>query len=182
MAAVEVSIQIPDFNGMSLQAIARAPLIIAATIQTQRGFIFDHEGQYNGHEKWEPLKLRPGQILKDTGTLSKSIGPRNDGTRPARSKGTILQAKGDMVTVGTDIKYADIHDRGEHQWWKKMFWAPIYQEIKKGKNKGGYRKAGMKLYFAPNGVIIPKRNFSKMTKEDVDELSETLANFYRSLI
>lgn len=178
---VQVDIQLPDFHSKSFKSILDLPLIIAATVQTQRGMIFDNEGAYNGHEKWEPLKFRKGQILKDRGTLSKSIAPKNDGKKPGQANGTILQATGDMVTVGTDIAYAITHELGATILPKKPggllhFKVPVYTTTKTGKTKKSTQ------WIHAHKVVIPARPFGQMNQQDADELAETIKNYYASLI
>lgn len=179
---VSVSIQIPNFIAMSNKAFADLPLIIAASVQTQRGFIFDHEGEYNGHEKWAPLKFRDGQILSDTGKLRKSIAPmqKKDG-KPGREEGTILEARGDMVTVGTDIAYAEIHELGRI--YHGTPGMPLAFEVPykvTGKN-GKKRKKGSYWIFCQK-IVIPPRPFGTTTQQDAEEIGETVANFYKSLL
>ncbi len=177
---VEVSIAFPDYDQKTLEMLRDLPLLIAATVQTQRGMIFKNEGQYNGRPKWEPLKFRKGQILKDTGTLSKSIGPKNNGTKPTIANGTIVEIKPDMVTIGTDIAYAIVHEEGRTIYPKNgpllHFQVPEYVKV-----KGKLKQAGTRWIHA-HKVTIPARPFGDWTTQDGEELSETISNYYTSVL
>lgn len=180
--SVNVDIQMPDFTASSLKALMDLPLLIAATVQTQRGMIFDNEGAYNGRPRWEPLKFRQGQILKDKGTLSKSIAPQNNGIKPSRAEGTILESAGDMVRVGTKIPYAETHELGATIKPKQPggllhFQVPVYTTTKSGKTK----QKGTRWIHA-HQVVIPARPFGNITDQDANELAETIANYYESII
>lgn len=108
---VAIKINMPDFT-ITAKKLQKIPKLVAATMQTQRGLIFDAEGAYNGRKRWAPLKTRIGQILTNTGTLRKSIGPNNNGIEPKTASGTILKFTGDLVTIGTNVAYASIHNEG----------------------------------------------------------------------
>lgn len=86
-------------------------LLIAATLQTNRGQMFD---DMNAGRKtpWEPLKLRKGQPLSYSGALRQSFAPKNDGVRPSQGGDTIVKFAGDVVTIGTSLAYAPIHNTG----------------------------------------------------------------------
>lgn len=87
-------------------------LFTAALMQTNRGMLFNQEGAYNGHTAWKPLVFRNGQILKNRGTLSKSLNPPHQRDKPGRGDGTIVRLTGGVVTIGTDIKYARMMNDG----------------------------------------------------------------------
>lgn len=177
---VEVSFNFPDYDLKSLKMLQDLPLLIAATVQTQRGMIFKNEGQYNGRPKWEPLKFRKGQILKDTGTLSKSIGPKNNGKRPVLANGSIVEIQPDMVTVGTDIAYAIVHEEGRTIYSKNgpllHFQVPEYVKV-----KGKLKQSGTRWIHA-HKVTIPARPFGDFTQQDADELAATIHNYYMSFL
>ena len=180
---VEVSVNLPDFDAASLTSLKDLPALIAATVQTQRRMIFENEGQYNGRPRWEPLKFRQGQILKDTGTLSKSIGPKNDGKRPAKANGSIVEMQPDMVTVGTDIAYAIVHEEGriirpKNPGGLLHFQVPEYVRSNK---TGKLRQKGTRWIHA-HQVTIPARPFGNITQQDADELAETISNYYESIL
>jgi phage gpG-like protein len=115
MALCSINLEFPRIRKKQEKIKSKLPGLIAATLQTQRAMIFDKEGAYHGREKWAPLKYRVGQILKDTGTLSKSIAPQNDGINPARNQGTIVKLSLGIVTIGTNIAYAAVHDDGSEK-------------------------------------------------------------------
>ena len=179
---VSVNIQLPDFDKKQMWMLRAVPLLIAASLQTQRGLIFQNEGQWNGREKWAPLKFRDGKILRDKGDLSKSIAPRHDDNKPGRSAGTILEAKGDIVSVGTDIAYAIIHEEGKvYHGTPEMplaFPAPLYKISSK---TGKQRKSGQYWIFCQK-ITIPARPFGNVTQMDADEIAQTLANRFQAAI
>jgi phage gpG-like protein len=134
---------------------------VAATIQTNRGMLFDQEGAYNGHKRWEPLKFRAGQILSDTGTLRRSISPQIPNGRAG--PGGIVKISGDVVTVGTTIKYAAIHNYGG--------------VIRPKKAKALSWTVGKHRVFAKK-VEIPARPFldGAWNNQDQQEVYDTLKN------
>ena len=110
---VDISFDFPDLAAAGARIRAGLPGLIAATLQRQRAMIFDNEGAYHGRPRWEPLKHRKGQILFDTGKLSQSIGPSNRSTaKPGGKVGTIVILSDGIVTIGTDLPYAAIHNYG----------------------------------------------------------------------
>lgn len=180
--SVYVEVAIPDFSAKALKAVQQLPLLIAATVQTQRGMIFNREGAYNGRNKWEPLKFRKGQILKDRGTLSKSIAPAHSPTKPGKAEGSIVEMRPDVVSVGTDIAYAIVHEEGRTIKPKTPggllhFQVPTYVKTKAGK----WKQTGTRWIHA-HQVTIPARPFGDATQQDADELAETLSNYYTSLL
>lgn len=138
MSDVEINFDMPNLKEKFDRNSDKFAALIAATMQTQRAMIFDKEGAYNGRGRWKPLKYRVGQILSDTGTLRRSIGPSNDGRNPARQEGSIVEIGAGTVTIGTSIAYGAFHDRGTSK--------------------------------------IPQREFSNLTNEDIQEISETVTN------
>lgn len=179
---VSVDIRMPDFDRKQMWMLRVVPMLIAASVQTQRGLIFQHEGQWNGRSKWAPLKFRDGQILKDTGTLSKSIAPKHSPDKPGRENGTILEAHNDIVSVGTDIAYAIIHEEGRvYHGTPEMplaFPAPIYKVSSK---TGKKRKSGEYWIFCQK-IVIPARPFGDVTQMDADEIAQTLANRFTAVL
>lgn len=103
----------PDWEAKIRAAIPEIELFIAANIQFNRGQLFDNEGAYNGHSKWQELSFRNGQILKMRGTLSKSMGPVKDPQGGAvRSPNGILNIERDSITIGTTLAYAAMMNNG----------------------------------------------------------------------
>lgn len=164
---VEITVRMPDFRGMARQIKKEIPGLIAATLQTQRAMIFDQEGAYNGRSKWPDLKCRQGQILKDRGTLSRSIGPANDGIHPGRMTGSVVRLSDTVVTIGTTIAYASVHNNGA--------------VIEPVKAKALRFKCGGRWRFSKR-VRIPARTFNDFTDQDVTELEDTIANYIASVI
>jgi phage gpG-like protein len=168
LSEVSIELKLPQFADAARKARAELPGLIAATMQTQRGQIFDSEGTYNGRPGWKPLKCREGQILKDRGTLSQSIGPRNDGKNPAKRVGSIVRISGNLVTIGTDIAYAAVQNYG-------------HPGIKPVRAKALRFKCGKRWVFAKK-VRIPARPFADWYSDDVRELQQTCANYLSSLV
>ncbi|NJM94450.1 MAG: hypothetical protein HC842_07145 [Cytophagales bacterium] len=100
----------PDLAARFKQKQGELNLFLAATMQTNRAMLFDREGSYNGHEKWEPLKIRKGMILSDRGNLRRSIAPAMADGRPG--PGGFVRFQGNVVTLGTALKYAPIQNFG----------------------------------------------------------------------
>ena len=160
---VEIDFNFPDFKQAGEKIRNALPGLIAAVLQTQRAMIFDDSGEYNGRSGWEPLKSRNGQPLKDRGTLSRSIGPANDGITPGYATGSIVRLSDSIVTIGTNIAYAAVHDQG----------AVIYP-----KKPGGVLRFKIgNRWICTKKVTIPKRNFSDIMPLDIRELRDTIENF-----
>ena len=85
-------------------------------------------------DAWKPLKFRSGQPLRDTGRLRNSIS---------------YQATADEVTVGTNVKYAAVHQFGA--------------VIKPKTAKALVFKAGGQTIFARK-VTVPARPFMPIGK------------------
>jgi phage gpG-like protein len=165
MTRVEITLTLPDFAAYAEKINREVPGLIAATLQTNRGMIFDKSGRYNGRRKWKKLRCRSGMPLKDRGTLSQSMGPRNDGLHPGHATGSILRMTGALegtVTVGTNIAYAAIQNDG----------GVIYPKTAKALRF----KCRGKWVFAKK-VTIPARPFNDWTREDGKELVETIENY-----
>lgn len=125
---------------------------VAASIQTNRGELFDQEGSHNGKRPWKPLKLRQGQILSKTGQLRRSLAPR--GTKGTAGPSGILKFSNDVVTIGTTVKYAAVHNYGA--------------VIRPKRKKVLSWTVGKKRYFAKE-VTIPKRPFLEGAWSDEDQ-------------
>lgn len=181
-------------------------LFTAAQMQTNRGWLFIHEGAYNGHEKWAPLRLRAGKILRDKGDLMNSIGPlklNGKGVKPAYGNGTIVRYGADKVTIGTSLAKARILNDGGTIVPKngKLLWIPLpagksRNELVKSATKGRGKKKGNiggapivrlkngKWFMLAKKIVIPARPFDTWTKDDQDEitfaLTEEVARVLRS--
>jgi phage gpG-like protein len=179
MALWEIELDFPQFKNVAVQIQSELPGLIAATLQTQRAMIFDSEGSYNGRPGWEPLKHRKGQILSDSGDLRKSMGPMNDGTAPGHAAGSIVQLAMGLVTIGTNIRYAEIHDQGAtipgHA-------SKTFHSLKTGRFIKHSRKRGIWKQHYTDAYDIPARPFGNFTSEDISELNETVTNYLTSKI
>jgi phage gpG-like protein len=102
-----------DFPNWPKELRAKLPEIqnaVLATIQTNRGLLFDSEGAANGHGRWKDIKYREGRILQLTGNLRRSLAPRNaKGTVPP---GGTVKWNRDVITIGTNVPYAAVHETG----------------------------------------------------------------------
>lgn len=157
----------PNFAEMARRIQQDVPGLIAATVQTQRGMIFDSSGTYNGRPGWPALRCRDGQPLKDTGTLSQSIGPRNDGIRPGYGTESIVRMGRDIVTIGTGIAYAAVQNYG-------AVIRPVHAKALRFQCHG-------KFIFRKK-VTIPARTFNDFTNADVTELEDTIGNYISAVI
>lgn len=165
MTLVEIKLKLPDFARHAERINREVPGLIAATLQTNRGMIFRNSGRYNGRSKWKKLRCRKGQPLKDRGTLSQSMGPQNDGMHPGHATGSIVRMSGGlagMVTIGTNIAYAHVHNSG-------MVIYPRKAKALRFPCRGEW-------VFAKK-VTIPARPFNDWTREDGRELVETIENY-----
>jgi phage gpG-like protein len=191
VSLVDIEFKFPNFGPEVLeQNVTKIYDVIAATMQTQRAMIFDAEGAYNGRQKWAPLKFRNGQILSDKGVLRKSIGPMTDGLRPQRNPNSIVRYEMDMVTIGTDIAYARIHDQGG-------VIVPVHAKVLAFRLPGGkaatdtaksIRKSN-KLsgrdspdFIFTKRVKIPQRQFSDITELDKTEIEETVTGMIAGIL
>ncbi len=162
---VEIKFDFPLLFGKFNKSLDRFERVIAATVQTMVGLRFNAEGAHNGHPKWEPLKMRRGQILSLTGTLRKSISP--PGAKGTAGPGGFVRSFGGAaqfdVEVGSQIIYASVHDQG----------AIIVPRDKKALR---YVNPMTGKYIFSKRSIIPKRSFTDINAVDEAELSVTLAN------
>jgi phage gpG-like protein len=157
---------------MNLWSEVAEPL--AASLQTNRGFLFMNEGQHNGHEKWKPLKHRDGQILSDSGDLSKSIAPeaRDNGMRPGHGPQSILRIGAGIVTIGSGLAYAAMMNWGT---------TGLPGGVLRPKNKKALAFRIGRNFVVCKSVKIPARRFDTFTKADETELQETLVNTIEEL-
>lgn len=107
---IDIKFEFPDLRRKVKASKREIELLIAATLQTNRGMMFDKEGSHNGHPRWAPLVLRSGQILSKRGTLRKSIAP----TTPTgiAGPGGIVEIMPDVIAVGTSMAYAAMMNFG----------------------------------------------------------------------
>lgn len=127
----------------------------------------------DGGPNWPALKFRQGQILKKTGLLFKSV------TTPG-AQGNVNRVTGSVLTWGTELKYAKIHNEGGIITAKnaKMLWIPISEKaarIGPLKNKADREKSGLKYgkdFIFKKSVKIPKREFLVLRQPAMQEISE----------
>lgn len=170
MTEVVIELNLPDWSAARERILSEVPGLIAATLQTQRGMIFDQSGAYNGRPAWPDLRCRNGMPLKDRGTLAQSIAPRNDGLRPGRSTGTILRTMGGLdgiTTVGSSLAYASVQNNGATI-------VPVRARALRFKCHGRwvFRKK----------VVIPPRPFADWTHQDQNELVTTVENYVKYVL
>lgn len=110
MSLVGIQFKFPDWEKKVTRALPEIKLFIAATMQTNRGLLFDAEGAVNGHEHWAPLKFRSGQILSLRGKLRKSMAPTKSDGKPGPDG--IVRFSGDVITIGTKLGYARMMNDG----------------------------------------------------------------------
>jgi phage gpG-like protein len=167
--ANEISLKftIPGFAEAAARAQRELPGVLASAMQTQRAFIFDSEGKDNGRPGWAPLKCREGQILRKRGTLAQSIGPANDGIRPGAAVGSIVRMLPGIVTIGTNIAYAAVHNYGATI-------VPVKAKALRFKCHGHW--------ISKKKVVIPARPFNDFTSADVSEIRQTVENYLGELL
>ncbi len=162
MDILEVKFKFPKLDQRIKKNHKRIEQFLAAAMQTNRALLFDAEGEYSGHQKWAPLKLRTGKILSKRGNLRRSIGPSNDGVRPVQSDNGIIEYRNGLVKIGTKLAYAAIQNNGG------IIKAKTAKALKIPLDNG-------KFMFRKS-VTIPERNFDSITQQDRQEFSESLKN------
>lgn len=125
MSLVGIEFKFPEWLLRVRQREDEIYLLVAATMQTNRGMMFDSVNA--GRTAWAPLKLRDGQPLSQRGALRQSFGPSNDGRNPARHPNGIVKYGNDVVTIGTTLAYAPIHNLGGviRPVRSKFLWIPL---------------------------------------------------------
>lgn len=153
MSLVGIEMKFPEWLLRLKQREDEIYLLVAATMQTNRGQMFDTSNA--GRTLWAPLKLRDGQPLSQRGALRQSFGPSNDGRRPAKHPDGIVKFASGVVTIGTSVAYAPIHNLGGviRPVKSKFLWIPLpdgkanssnapTDEAKKLRKSVGRRKKG----------------------------------------
>jgi phage gpG-like protein len=162
----EIEFKFPDWATKLKAAEDEIALTLAASIQTNRGLIFDHEGAYNGHKKWAPLKFRDGQILSNRGKLRKSMAPTPSRGQPG--PGGIVEKNWPVISVSTTLLYARMMNNGTVGLPGGVL-RPVKAKalrIPTGKTGFIFRKS----------VRIPGRPFDEVNDADVQEFEEVLRN------
>lgn len=185
----------PKFLDKLQQQLNNINLFIAANLQTNRGLMFDTSNE--GRTQWAPLRLRDGQPLSQRGPLRQSFGPSNDGVRPKLNKGSIVKLSDDVVTIGTSLKYAVVHNEGAviRPKKSKFLWIPIpagkanssnaptkeaKKLLKQGRKKKGHdgwlwtrSKEGAIVVRAPSGKVFLLAKQVTIPKRPMDEWNES---------
>lgn len=173
-----IEFEIPDYLKRVKTQFKRIQIAIAADMQTNVGLRFDNEGAYNGHPKWQDLKsganirrtkngLQERQILRKSGALKNSIVPSAP-TGQAGANGYVKlegDIKNSVVTIGTSVKYAAIHDKGG--------------VISHPGTSNGFGR-GIKI--PAHAIPIPKRNFSERNSNDNKETGKMLKNLLQEIL
>lgn len=169
---VSIDFKMPKYLEMFQAQLPRLQLAIASDIQTNIGLRFDAEGAYNGHAKWADLAtglnkkvakngLKVRNILRKSGALKNSIAPQ--GANGTAGPGGSVKFSGDLqtsiVSVGTSLIYARIHDQGGL--------------IKHPGTSNGFGK-GIKI--PAHRIKMPRRNFTDWNNADMSNLKKTIKN------
>lgn len=194
--SVDIEFKFPEWKEQLAKAEEELNLFAAATIQTNRGLLFDSEGRHNGRPGWAPLKLRNGMILSDRGTLRKSIAPYNPSGHPGAPDG-IVKFESDAIVVGTTLLYAQLMNDGTTKMpdgklvpvHAKALKIPLPQgknatdtakSLKKNSKRLSYEVAdGVKKqgnFIFRKWVRIPARPFNDWNNADQEELNDALVH------
>lgn len=195
-ASCEAKLEFPDLSERLERAQQRIEQAIAATVQTNVGMRFDNEGAWNGHDKWDPLKRRKGQILSLTGTLRRSIAPR--GAKGTAGPQGFVRSSGNaadmLVEVGTVVAYAAVHNNGAViQRAQSMKAFKIYTSgAREGQHRfasaaeaekgGGRNHVILERDVKAHEIKIPRRNFTDLNAQDEQEIADTLADVLAAVL
>lgn len=163
---IDIDFKFPDWAAKVKARERELNLFIAANVQFNRGMLFDREGAYNGRSRWEPLKMRQGQILSKSGALRKSIAPYNSRGTPGPSG--VVRFAGDTIHIGTTLIYARMMNDGTTK---------MPDGVLRPKNAMALKipLGGGKFMFRKS-VKIPARPFSDWNESDQEELDGALLN------
>jgi phage gpG-like protein len=172
---IKIDVKIPDLSRVFKTHQHDIMMALAASMQTNRGMMFDKDGADNGKEKWAPLVLRKGRPLQKTGTLRKSFAPQiTVNGKPAQGKDTVLRFEGTKVVIGTKLLYAGMMNDGTTK-MKDGVLRPVMAQALKIPLESG------KFMFR-RSVKIPARRMDEITSEDKAEFNETVANYIADLL
>ncbi len=154
---------------------------IIVAMQTNRGMLFDAEGNYNGHEAWAKPMLREGQALAARGVLKKSLAPGT--TNGNAGPGGIAQIDGQKYTIGTDVAYAAMMNFGTTKMpdgimrpvRAKALRIPLPSGKKATKAAKTLRKGSDEGFIYRKWVRIPERRFDVITQQDREEFDAAFA-------
>lgn len=154
---------------------------VIVAMQTNRGMLFDAEGNYNGHEAWAKPRLREGQALANRGVLKKSLAPGTDSGNAG--PGGIATIDGQKVTIGTDVAYAAMMNFGTTRMpdgimrpvRAKALRIPLPSGKKATAGAKKLRKTSDEGFIYRKWVRIPERRFDTITQADRDEFDAAFA-------
>lgn len=191
----EINIKMPDWQKMERRVRSDLSPMIAATLQTNRGLLFKSGGAHNGHAGWKPLKHRDGVPLSDRGTLAQSIGPDNDGEHPKVRSGGIVKLEAGVVTIGSNLAYAVVQNRGaiivpkggvysgygkRTKRSRKEKWVELAEPRKRKMLRFWSQKLGR--YVFRTQVTVPARPFDRLNNQDVEEIESTVAGWLTGVL
>lgn len=184
---VNIEFKFPDLEKRLKQHENEINLFLAATVQTNRGLLFDSEGSHNGRPGWAPLKLRRGQILSDRGVLRKSIAPYNADGKPGPDG--IVAIRPDAIVIGTTLLYARLMNDGTEKMPGGKLVAKNAKALRiplpaganatktaKGLSKSAKSDGSGKKFIFRKSVRIPARPFDDWNQMDQEEVNEALVN------
>lgn len=122
-----------------------------------------------------------GKILQDSGRLASSI---------------VSQADGDSAVVGTNVRYAAIHQfggeitRAAHSGWVRLRTDARGNLVRQGKNgrlavfaKAAHKRARTVRYTSEGSKVkIPARPFLALTQSDADNIEQTVSEYLAELL
>lgn len=192
---IEIKLKFPKFDEELRRRKKEIFEVLAATMQTNRAMMFDKDGEDNGKEKWAPLKFRNGRPLQNRGTLRKSFAPMNDGIRPGKSQGTIVKYNLPVVTIGTNLAYAELMNDGTTKMPNGVLKATRAQALKiplpkgskatdgaKALRKGAVKDDDGNAFIFRKSVRIPARKMDVVTEMDEREYAEALQNYISEIL
>lgn len=183
MSAIEIKMEFPPLGDELAAAKKDLQIFIAAQIQTNRGQLFDANGDYNGHKSWAAPLLRVGQPMSMTGALRNSIGPNQGQAGPSG----FVRFQGDLVSVGTSLAYAETVCKGAviHAAPGHALKIPIpggkratetAKTLRKGATKIKNEEGKTEAFIFRKKVTIPAREFDVITSADEREIGTAIEN------
>lgn len=190
MSGIDIKAVFPNLVGKFAYARQEVMLFAAAQIQTNRGLLFDAEGNRNGSKRWPRPRFRSGMTLAARGTLRKSFGV--DGRA---GPGGIVRFSGTRIQIGSQLIYAAMMNWGTTKLPGGVLRAKDGKVLRiplpAGKRatteaKALRRTEGSRERNATTGaaesviyrkwVKIPERRFDTLTKQDMREIGKALSN------
>lgn len=133
---------------------------------------------------WPPLKIRKGKMLRKTNLLFKSV------TTPG-APGNIYRNDGSVITWGTNLLYAAIHNDGGVITAKKakMLFIPLTpkgQKVGPQKGKAAQKSSGLKYgrdFIFKKSVRIPARPFLTISDSWMEQIYQyALEKMVRAIV